>query len=968
MEAVERIRVTINDVGVSITLTTLTSTLAFAMGCVSDIPAVRWLCLYAFPSVLMVYFYQLTFFVACIVLDENRIKDRRMDVCCCVRVPLDDEEKRVEEDKCDENSEKALQNGEQNDASPKLVDQYLDPGESGVDRFMAHYGEVLTRPRVKIGVVVGFTILTAVLAVSASKLRQEFSFQDVLPADSYLADYLDATSDHGNLNQLQPGVYFRNEDQSDPAVRRQMKDFIKDLQQLDAVSGGPDFCWLFEFENFVNNSTFIQNLEFNDQLGFFLGVPDYARLYRPEIRLRSSGSIRSSRCKINLYNVDMEDVADQIDTLADLKRVASSQPINEGKVEQSFFTSLAEYNTWEFYTQSVDELILTAVLGIVSVTIIAFILVPHWTASPTVFPLMCLLYMDLLGVLQWGGIAINAVSYVTLVMAIGLMVDFIMHVLVRYYEAPGNRREKTIEMLRTMGSSVLIGGISTFLGTCPLLFSTSDIFKTVFVAFVGLVTLGVGHGLILLPVILSTIGTEEQIPAPGDRADVPNSLSQVATEDDDSESSVDERNGVSHIVGQMASEEFSEELASEADTDERNNSDRPDPPEHLNEDVVSIFEANDNSTIAVGVIADERVDQPSDAPVVTDVENQYDGELTGGDWSLEHGIDESEENDVEEQVRVVQTPMEGNQDDDADGSCSIAAESDTEERDDSDHMPVADESALGEGDMPDPIAAAEETDEQVKTVLNEDNSELIAGPTRVAYGDSEPTASENDIATQASDEPAVLEDVPVVEAKSQDCPVEQVAALSGLAYANISRTKSEEKKGDSDSDDSDGEDLLSRDVSVLLRTAGETEDAKSAEIVLTASEDQKLGDSDQLIDSGELLATPDVSVIFRTNGTSVAIVSPPSPVKTLSMEEVVLMPGNITWADSSEEKLSDTEHLRRSEQLLMDSGVMLPRETSSVDEEDKRRETQAEQDLAVGDVVSGRSVGTGNFSSSRIDI
>jgi Niemann-Pick C1 protein len=62
-----------------------------------------------------------------------------------------------------------------------------------------------------------------------------------------------------------------------------------------------------------------------------------------------------------------------------------------------------------------------------------------------------------------------------------------------------------------MGSSILIGGISTFLGTLPLAFSSSEIFTTIFTAFLGLVTLGCGHGLILLPVILSTIGPEDEI-------------------------------------------------------------------------------------------------------------------------------------------------------------------------------------------------------------------------------------------------------------------------------------------------------------------------------------------------------------------------------------------------------------------------------------------------------------------------
>jgi len=68
-------------------------------------------------------------------------------------------------------------------------------------------------------------------------------------------------------------------------------------------------------------------------------------------------------------------------------------------------------------------------------------------------------------------------------------------------------------MLTTMGNSVLIGGISTFLGTLPLAFSASEIFTTIFVTFMGLVTLGCGHGLILLPVILSTIGPEDKASA-----------------------------------------------------------------------------------------------------------------------------------------------------------------------------------------------------------------------------------------------------------------------------------------------------------------------------------------------------------------------------------------------------------------------------------------------------------------------
>lgn len=114
------------------------------------------------------------------------------------------------------------------------------------------------------------------------------------------------------------------------------------------------------------------------------------------------------------------------------------------------------------------------------------------------------------GFLHFAGVKINPVSYITLVMSIGLLVDFIIHPLLRYYECKtGTREDRVKEMLRTMGSSILIGGISTFLGIMLLAFSTSTIFGTIFRAFIGMVLLGCGYGLMLLPVVLSMVGPED---------------------------------------------------------------------------------------------------------------------------------------------------------------------------------------------------------------------------------------------------------------------------------------------------------------------------------------------------------------------------------------------------------------------------------------------------------------------------
>lgn len=97
-------------------------------------------------------------------------------------------------------------------------------------------------------------------------------------------------------------------------------------------------------------------------------------------------------------------------------------------------------------------------------------------------------------------------------MSIGLLVDFIMHILLRYYESDEKTREEKVrDALETMGYSLLLGGLSTFLGIMPLAFSTSKLLNTVFTAFVGMVALGVSHGLIFLPVVLSLVGTTDCI-------------------------------------------------------------------------------------------------------------------------------------------------------------------------------------------------------------------------------------------------------------------------------------------------------------------------------------------------------------------------------------------------------------------------------------------------------------------------
>jgi predicted RND superfamily exporter protein len=271
-----------------------------------------------------------------------------------------------------------------------------------------------------------------------------------------------------------------------------MDTFITDLVTIDAIVTEPEFFWLRDFRKYVSISSFfgdVTNKTFDEQVSMFLSNPLFYKLYGDHIVRDESGTILASRCQIYMDQINIYDVKDQVKTLKDQLSISKSQPVNQGLGTLKFFTYGGDYNIWEFFYRVTREIGGQTISSIAAVTFVTLIIIPHWSATLFAFPLICMLYVDFLGMLQWSGVKVNPVSYVTIVMSIGLLVDYLLHVLLRYYETPGNRKEKVQEVLRSMGSSVLMGGITTFLGTIPLAFSSSEIFTTIFIAFISLVVL-----------------------------------------------------------------------------------------------------------------------------------------------------------------------------------------------------------------------------------------------------------------------------------------------------------------------------------------------------------------------------------------------------------------------------------------------------------------------------------------------
>jgi len=245
---------------------------------------------------------------------------------------------------------------------------------------------------------------------------------------------------------------------------------------------------------------FSDSNQFYDALGYFLADVSYSHHYQ-NLRFNDDGEISTSR--IGLWHKKVGTTEEKVAAMLELREECERTNLSPKPFPYTFAYVFIEQFVIIYW-----ELVLNLVLSLAACAVVSLFVLHHPGVVVLLIVIVSLIDVDLLGSIYFWGLDINSITTIDLVMAVGLVVDYVAHIMHFYlHQDPAltNRDTRVINAMAEVGPSVLSGCLTTFIGILPLMFAKSEIFRVFFKMFFNIIVYATVHGLVLTPVLLSVV-------------------------------------------------------------------------------------------------------------------------------------------------------------------------------------------------------------------------------------------------------------------------------------------------------------------------------------------------------------------------------------------------------------------------------------------------------------------------------
>lgn len=532
--------------GASILVTSSTDLVAFAISSSSALPALSSFCAYASIAIFFLWLFASTFFAAAVVLDERRQRENRRECFCWLTRKNEMAEEPVEDE----------------GLGPRYFRQYHAPA------ILSKVGKPV--------VCIFFAGLLAFGIYGAANLSVEDTSRKFIPSGSYLNDFVDASDEFFPDQGIR--LYITFEKSSDIYAKRQLLAELKD--RVTGLSKAAPYIAEPVSEEVYRNvmdglGSYLASegtaeiggsalgddnwptteADFVSTLALYTSVSGPGSVYAQDVAfsedMKSADAFQIKLGYVKLLKETrgrtIADAEKQIDAMRKTRDM-----VNSWNDLPEAFPYSEDFIDIESFIVIRRELFLNVGLALAAVGVIVFFTVASLATALLITANVCCCIIEILGMMWALGIAIDSISVINVVLAVGLSVDYSAHVGHCFMVKGGSDKNwRATEALADIGAAVLQGATSTFLAVVVLLFSTSYVFEILSRQFIVTVVLGVMHGLILLPVLLSLLG-----PKPFASA---SSLDESGAKGVDTEKDATDVDGVNNASKQMPNDEVYDE-------------------------------------------------------------------------------------------------------------------------------------------------------------------------------------------------------------------------------------------------------------------------------------------------------------------------------------------------------------------------------------------------------------------------
>eukprot|EP01064_Diplonema_japonicum_P039065 TRINITY_DN96_c0_g1_i8.p1 TRINITY_DN96_c0_g1~~TRINITY_DN96_c0_g1_i8.p1 ORF type:complete len:918 (+),score=275.72 TRINITY_DN96_c0_g1_i8:89-2842(+) len=497
----ERMIAAMKHAGPAITITSVTDLIAFLAGSGTAFPALRDFCYYATIGITFDFVFQCTFVVAIAYFDSVRQESSRSDCLCCV--PVDDETGVcVKKDGSWTEGEKGIQN--------RIVGTHM--------------------PRLVLGTLVGKVVVILISCLlfglgiyGCTKVKMNFNQEWFIPDGDAIEDAMDVRDTYFNGQSLPANVYFS--DINYPQEQDTVLNAGSVLRKNIWVTQNSTSSWMEDFQQWVKKEHVadwdqsagrIVPSQFYRLLRVFASTatgPRSAWQHIDNIRWSSNGSdsLVASRVGFLIVGQAAGDGQDAIDCMDNLRAELSG----------SEFPWAFMFLFWESYKLMVPEITQNVAIAGSCVFVLVSLMIANIQLGLLVALIIGFVDVCMIGFMPFIGVELNGVSVICIVLAVGLSVDYSVHIAGAFLHVKcedgdehSGRTQRAAFALWKMGPAVVNGGTSTFIAILPAAFAVSYVFKVFFRMFALIIFFGQWFGVFLLPVVLSFVGPDAYLTAP----------------------------------------------------------------------------------------------------------------------------------------------------------------------------------------------------------------------------------------------------------------------------------------------------------------------------------------------------------------------------------------------------------------------------------------------------------------------